>query len=141
MALPAAGCIAAGLATGADNPLFIIYIGTAGICLFLATAFVYLRVRDAGTDLEVAFGPVGLFGRKIPYDRIESVETTTVGFIHGWGVHGLPFFAITYRITGTECVRIDLKKPIGLFRFRRVYIGTDDPERLTAHISSRIAPD
>jgi hypothetical protein len=130
-----------GVVTGTGSALFVVYMGTAGICLFFGTAMVYLRVRDAGSELEVAFGPVRFFSSRIPYDRIESAEIDRMSFLHGWGVHGLPGFGVAYRVSGPECVRIELSEPIGVFRFRRVYIGTDEPERLLAHISSRISAE
>ena len=134
-------CLLLGVFNGGNNPLFIVYVGTAGILLFFASAMVFLRVRDRGNAVEVAFGPVRLFGRTIAYERIESAEITRVGFLHGWGVQGFPGFGVMYRVSGKECVRLELNAPVGVFRFRSVCIGTDEPERLLRHISSRIEQD
>lgn len=139
MACFGAACLVPGFLAGTDSPIFIVYVGTAGVLMVLAASLVYLRVVDEGDALSVAFGPVRLFATSIPYCRIESVEPDTLGFWDGWGLQGFPGFRAIFRVSGKDCVRVDLKERIGFFRFNRVYIGTDEPERLADFLESRIS--
>jgi hypothetical protein len=120
---------------GALPPVPLAVVGAA----FLAAAAMlgHLTVRDEGEALSVRFGPLPLFGTRIPYEAIESVETRPIGLLHGFGVHGLPGVFIVFSIWGFDAVRIRLKRRRGLFMAKRVIIGTDDAERLAAFLRER----
>lgn len=123
---------------GARGEALAMLVLTAAAFLLAALMFVYLDTSDEGDRLRVRFGPLPLFGTSIPYEAIESVEPTTTGIWHGWGVHGLPGVLLVMNIAGTDAVRIRLKRRRGLTRARTVIIGTDDPEGLLGLLRSKL---
>jgi len=113
---------------------------TGATFLLTALMFVHLDVSDEMDRLRVRFGPLPLFGTSIPYEAMESVEPTTTGIWHGWGVHGLPGVLLVMNIAGTDAVCIRLKRRRGLMRARTVIVGTDDPDGLLGLLRSKL-PD
>ena len=136
--LAAGGCLVGALLSGMDSPEFIPLVGAAAVFIVLGGCFVHLRVRDDGDALEVRFGPISLFGTRIPYERIESVETARTCLLDAWGIHGCPGRNVTWSVSGFDAVALRLARPHGLFRFRAIKIGTDEPEKLAAFIRTRI---
>jgi len=122
-----------------EDPRFIFLIALAALCLVLGICFRYLRVRDEGDALSVWFGPLLIFGMQIPYKEMASVEIARTGLIFGIGVHGLPFWRITYNLAVGECVRVTFKRRRGWLRLKSIDIGTDDAEGLAAYLNERIA--
>ena len=141
IALGGAVCLVAAVASGAENPGFIPFVAAAGAMMFVGACFAYLRVSDLGDRLGVRFGPIGLFGTSIRYDEIASAYAWYTTFWTRWGIHGMPFGGVTWNVSGYDCVRVVLKRPHGLFRFKRINIGTDDLHGLAAFLSSKIAPE
>ena len=104
----------------------------APFILLLALCFCQLRVRDDGDALAVRFGPIPLFGTRVPYRDIRHAEADRSALVDGWGVHWVPTRGWIFNIRGRDCVKLDLGK-------RTVRVGTDDPQGLAAFVSSRIA--
>ena len=103
-------------------------------CLFVVIAFSFqnLTVADGGDHLAVNYGPVNLFGTRIDYRDITSVEKGKSALIDGWGIHFVPFRGWTMNLYGFECVRIERGGKV-------IRIGTDDSENLTEFLRQRIA--
>ncbi len=105
----------------------------AGIFELLAFSFQRLRVRDKGENLSIAFGPLPLARKKVPYGNMLSATAGRTSLIQGWGIHWLPFKGWTWNIKGRGCV--DIKLASG----GTLTVGTDDPQGLEAFLQSRIA--
>ena len=103
----------------------------AALMFFLATCFAYLVVRDEGEYLGVRFGPVRLFGRRIAFSQIQSVEPCRSDFLDGWGIHAIPGRGIIYNLWGFDCVRLKVGS-------RTVRIGTDDVGGLTSYLKAKL---
>ena len=106
----------------------------AGVFVLLALCFGTLTVTDRGEALVARFGPLPLFGVRVPYAEIESAEQSRTGFIDGWGIHWLPGRGWVYNLWGFECVRM-------VVRGRVVRIGTDDAAGLVAFVRKRALHD
>ncbi len=130
-------CLASALVCGPQYPGFMGLVAGACLMMLVAACFVYLRVRDAGDRLSIRYGPVELFGTSIRYDNIASAQPSRTTFLAGWGIHGMPFVGVVYNIHGYACVKVTFKRPSGLFRFRYMAIGTDDPEGLARFLSGK----
>jgi len=114
------------------EPAAALAVGGAGALLLLsAAAFHRLRVRDGGEALEIAFGPLPLFARRVPYAAIRSVRPGRTSLIDGWGIHWVPWRGWTWNLSGFTCVVLELEGG------RRLRIGTDDPGRLVAWLEAR----
>lgn len=115
------------------DPLVRAALGAAAIAVaVIACSFRYLRVRDAGDHLEVRFGPLPIFVKRIDYRELRSVEPARSGWIDGWGIHYTLGRGWIYNLWGRDCVRLEREK--GALR-----IGTDDVEGLTRFLRERIA--
>jgi len=103
-----------------------IFIGTAVFMILLAISFVYLRVEDDPVELglRVRFGPLPLFGTRIPYEDIESIEVARSSWLDGWGVHWAPGRGWIYNLWGFSCVEIHRSHGPS------VRVGTNDAQRL-----------
>ena len=106
-------------------------VGMAILFIALAACFAHLRVRDAGDTLEVAFGPLHVFRRRVRYDEIVSAREGRSILLDGWGIHFVPGRGWTWNIHGFAAVELELT------RGRRLRIGTDDGARLVAHLKAR----
>ena len=109
----------------------IVVVIAAGIMFTLSLAFRTLTVLDGDDSLVVRYGPLNLFGTKIPYEKITGVEPGTTSIIDGWGIHYIPFRGWTLNLWGFECVKIQ----VGTKTMR---IGTDDSENLVQFLEKRI---
>src|SRR5262245_32824577 len=99
--LLAIGLLEAGAAVAVDILAVRAGLGASAATLFvLAACFAHLRVRDAGEHLDVRFGPLRLFGKRIAYRDMRSVEPARSDFLDGWGIHGLPGRGWIYNIWG-----------------------------------------
>ena len=105
------------------------------ISLAFVAFFVHLRTRDEGGTLSARFGPVGLFGTRIPYDEVESVEVLDISTLDGIGVHWTISKGWLYNIRGGKCVTVTLAGG------RKRSIGTDDAEGLAGFLRSRMSGD
>jgi hypothetical protein len=114
-------------------PGAVVALVAAGVALGLAAgAMAWLRVRDAGDRLEVRFGPLPLFRRRLWYRDVERAELSRSHWYEGWGVRWNPVRGWLWNAAGLDCVcvyRAGRRKP-----FR---IGTDDPHGLAAFLNAR----
>jgi len=98
----------------------------------LALSFHWLRVADRGDHLLIAFGPLPVFRRRVPYKvMVRAIRGRTL-LIEGWGIHWVPFRGWTWNIDGRECARIELSGS------RRLSVGTDDAQCLVPFLKSRL---
>ena len=102
----------------------------AGALAVITLTVATLTVRDTGTELQVRFGPVPLFGTRLRYDDVRAVRQARSRLIDGWGIHWLPRRGWIYNLWGRDCVEVTLSR-------RRLRIGTDDPEGLAAFLAER----
>ncbi len=112
----------------------LILVITGGVILAVSLCFRDLTVRDEGDHLSVRFGPLPLFGTRIPYAEITDVQPGRSNLLDGWGVHWLPGKGWIFNIWGFDCVSITLKQ-------RMVRVGTDDLDNLLAFLHNQKTPD
>lgn len=92
-----------------EIPLVAIALLLAGLLIVvIAASFGWLTVSDGGDHLNVRFGPLPLFGTRIPYADITAVEPGRSSFIDGWGIHYIPWRGWTYNLWGFSCVKLTL---------------------------------
>jgi hypothetical protein len=116
-------------------------LAPAAMMLLTAGAFAHLRVWDDGNAVRARLGPFPLFGIRVPYSAVESVEVTRTSWYHGWGLHAVPGAWLVINIWGFDAVALNLKHPRGLLRCRRYLIGTDEPEALAEFVAERLHHD
>lgn len=103
----------------------------AAFLLLLAAMFQHLTIADAGEAIDIRFGPVSAFRRRIRYDEITSAEIDRTSWIDGWGIHWIPGRGTTWNLCGFDCVRLTING-------KTVRLGSDDATQLAAFIRSRI---
>ena len=107
-------------------------VAVAVVLLVLTLSFQTLTVSDQdGKYLDVRYGPLNLFGTRIAYDEITTVEQGTTSLIDGWGIHFIPFSGWTINLWCFECAKISRGKKV-------IRIGTDDSKNLVEFLQSRI---
>jgi len=107
-------------------------LGTAAaLFMVLAASFWSLTVEDDGEALRVRYGPLPLFGTRVPYATITSVARGRSAFIDGWGIHYIPGRGWTYNLWGRECVVLTRGG-------RMLRIGTDDGDGLAAFLQTKL---
>ena len=129
--LPAAAPLAAAWMLRHDDGLSFVLSALGLLMLVLAASFHHLTVADEGDRLSVAFGPVPLFQRRVPYDEIRHVEIGRTSILDGWGIHMSPKGGWVWNIWGRDCVVLRLRK--GILR-----IGTDDAQNLAMFLKGRM---
>ena len=124
--------LAAAYLIGIQSQAAGVSLGVLGCLLFLVSlCFRYLMIRDEGEYLSVRFGPIPLFGAKIRYRDIESVEPDRTTVLDGWGLHWVPGRGTTINIWGFDCVKLRV-------RGRTIRIGTDDRDNLYRLIKTKM---
>lgn len=113
-------------------PLAWLFLCVATLMLIMMTSFFQLTTEDRDTYLSVRFGPLPLFRKQIPYSEIVSTEISKTSFLDGWGIHYSIRGGWVWNIWGFRCVLIQLPK-------QKLWIGTDQPERLNDLLLSKIA--
>lgn len=113
-----------------DRWFALILLASALLMLMVAASFHHLRVRDRGEHLEVAFGPLPLFRRRIRYADIRSVESERLTLLDGLGLRRSKHGGWTWTIRGRDCVVVNLDRS-------SLRIGTDDPQGLIDFLRSR----
>lgn len=103
----------------------------AALILFLSKCFTNLTIEDQGDCLSVRFGPIPVFGTKIPYSAIHGVQPDRMSLIDAWGIHWIPGRGWSYRLWGPDCVRLDVGP-------RTVRLGSDDVAGLVEFLTGRI---
>lgn len=114
-------------------PVVAVSAGVLGLLTLLAMSGRFLAIRDAGDHLEIAFGPVPLFHKRVAYADIVSVEPGESRWIDGWGIHYTPFRGWFWNIWGYSCVVLHLRN-----KKRPLHLGTDDVHGLIQFLESRI---
>jgi hypothetical protein len=131
--LPAAGLLVA--VPLVHTPVARILLASAfAATVFTAAMFTWLRVRDEGESLVLAYGPLPVFRKQIRLADITAVETGRTSILDGWGIHWIPGRGWTYNLWGFQCVKLRVGP-------QTIRIGTDDPQGLAAMLQSRIAAD
>ncbi|MDJ0523460.1 MAG: hypothetical protein QNJ90_15435 [Planctomycetota bacterium] len=102
--------------------------------VLFAFSFKHLRVRDEDDALGIRFGPIPVFGKRVPYASMREAHIARSSLIDGWGIHWAPGRGWTWNLWGRDCVEITTEK--GLLR-----VGTDDPAGLQAWLEKRIAEE
>jgi len=100
-------------------------------CFLISLCFGHLVVRDDRDALSVRFGPLPLFGVRVPYAQIMAAEAARSTFLDGWGVHWMPGKGWIYNLWGRDCVRIHMGR-------KTVRVGTDDVAGLLAFLKTRV---
>lgn len=104
------------------------------LVLILAASFHHLTVADEGDRLEIKFGPLPLFRRRVKYADIQSVEVGRTTLLDGWGIHMSLRGGWVWNLWGWDCVVLRLRK--GTLR-----VGTDDAENLRNFIVERTSEE
>jgi hypothetical protein len=92
------------------TPLLLAFFGT-------------LTVSIDGERLLAKFG-IGLVRKSIPLSRIASFQSIRMRWLHGFGIHWIPFRGWLYNVSRLKAVEIIMKSG------RHIFIGTDEPEVL-----------
>ena len=116
------------------RPAFLLLVTLGVLTIVLSLCFRWLTVSDTGDALEVRFGPIPIFRRRIPYAAIERVAPARSRLVDGLGVHWVPGRGWTWNLWGFDCVELVIDG-------RTLRIGTDDREGLTAFLESRLGTD
>jgi hypothetical protein len=104
-----------------------VFLGLSVVTMVLAFCFKTLTVEDGGDHLQVSFGPLPFFRKRIPYSQISDISRGRSSFLDGWGIHYMPGRGWIWNLWGYDCVEMRLNES----RFR---IGTDDPDELVAFL-------
>jgi hypothetical protein len=124
---------AAGALLSTDQRILAVILAAASaMAVLLALCFRELTVEDRGDSLSVRFGPLRLFGTRIPYKAITAVEAGRSSFTDGWGVHYVPGRGWTYNLWGFECVVVHQGKKL-------IRIGTEDAITLRNFLKRQMA--
>jgi len=115
----------------ADPVAFYTLVGVAGVMLLAAACFGSLTIEDAGDGLQVRYGPLPLFRKRIAYSAIRSARPGRSSIVDGWGIHWVPGRGWTWNLWGLNCVELDVGG-------KMLRIGSDDAENLAAFLRTRI---
>lgn len=130
-ALVAAGGIVLSVSHGPlSTPEGLVGLVVVLLALVLAS-FGALTVRVTDEEVRWYFGP-GLFGRRIPLDRIRDAEVHRSAWYWGYGIRWTPRGWL-WRSSGLDAVWIELASG------KRVGVGSPDPEGLRRAILERRA--
>ena len=115
------------------EPLFArwLMVGLGTLFLLLGASFQHLTVEDQGDHLDIRFGPLPLFRRRVRYEDMRDVEVGRTTLLEGWGVHLSLRGGWVWNIWGRDCVVIHLER--GTLR-----VGTDDTRNLAEFLGRRI---
>lgn len=101
------------------------------ILVFTAACFHRMTVASDGDGLNISFGPIRLFRKRIAYRDIKAVERVKCNlFLDGIGVHYGPFRGWVYNISSGDLIKIVTENQI-------IRIGTDDADGLLNHLQER----
>jgi hypothetical protein len=116
-----------------NEPLFArwLFVGIATLFLLLGASFRQLAVEDRGDHLDVHFGPLPLFRRRIRYEDMRDVAIDRTTLPESWGIHMSPRGGWVWNIRGRDCVVIHLET--GTIR-----VGTNDAANLAGFLMERI---
>ena len=104
-----------------------VFVGLATLFLLLGASFRHLVVEDRGEHLDIHFGPLPLFRRRIRCEAVRDVAVDRTTLLESWGIHMSPRGGWVWNIWGRDCVVIHLER--GTLR-----LGTDDAANLEAFL-------
>lgn len=114
-----------------ESPFARLLIVVPFLILLLAACFATLTVQVTAAEIDVRFGPLPLFQRRIAFTSVSEVEVARSGLIDGFGVHWIPGRGWIWNLWGFDCVALVVDgEP-----FR---IGTNDPTGLAEAIRSSV---
>lgn len=99
------------------------------VCLVL---FYRLKITIEDRVVCASFG-VGVIRKKVQLAEIIGCEPVRIRWWYGWGIHLTPFGWL-YNVSGFDAVLITLRNG------KKLALGTDDPQGLTAAIRDSIHP-
>jgi hypothetical protein len=114
------------------EPVVLIIMPAVGLVMIvLAPCFHYLTVADEGDHLQIRFGPLPLFQKRILYEDIRHIEIGRTTILDSWGIHGSLRGGMVWNIWGRDCVTVHHR---GI-----THIGTDDAETLAALLKTKMS--
>lgn len=130
-ALVIGGAVAGSTLKGGDGRAIALILVVVGLFFgLLGAAIAWSRVHDDGDALRIAFGPLALFRRRVPYAAMRGAKAMRLGWSHGIGIHSAPGGGWTWNVRGGAAVELTLERG-------RLLIGTDDAEGLVAFVRER----
>lgn len=127
----AVGIFALGAVVPGAGPYRFLFFGCGVVLLGLAACFARLTIRATDDALLLRFGPLPLFGKRIPYREIRSFRIARSKWVDGWGIHWIPGRGWTWNLWGFDCIELELEH--GSLR-----VGTDDPQGLAEQLARRV---
>jgi uncharacterized membrane protein YdbT with pleckstrin-like domain len=111
----------------------IVLLGSSALLVVLALSYRYLAVEGRDDSLLVRYGPLPLFSKTIPYERIEKAEVGRTLLIDGWGIHySMIRRGWVWNLWGRSCVNIHYRDG------HLIQVGSDDAENLANFLHGRI---
>ncbi|MBL8842088.1 MAG: hypothetical protein JNL90_11250 [Planctomycetes bacterium] len=130
-ALVIGGAVAGSTLKSDDGRAIALILVAVGLFLgLLGAAIAWLRVHDDGDALRIAFGPLALFRRRVPYAAMRGAKAIALGWSHGIGIHLAPGGGWTWNVRGGAAVEITLERG-------RLLVSSDDPNGLVAFLRQR----
>lgn len=120
----------AGLALGMTPPGFLARLALVGILGAAAYSFRSLTVEVDEEEVRLQFGDGPIRHSFLLHD-VYSVQTVRTTPLQGWGIHWIGNGWL-YNIYGLDAVELCFHNG------KRAYIGTDEPEKLSAAIDGRL---
>ncbi len=118
------------LALGLTPPGWIIRLATIGVLGTAAKFMSELAVEVDSSQISLNFGQ-GVFKKSFNLRDVVLAKATRTTPLQGWGIHWIGSGWL-YNIYGLDAVELRMLDG------KHVYIGTDDPENLTAAINQRL---
>ncbi len=115
-------------ATGNEPPPIGVLLITPFILLVVLILFYQLVVEVNNETVKIRFG-IGLIRKSWNIEKFESAKAVKNSFLHGWGIRFSGNTTI-YNVSGLHAVELSLRNSK-----RKVRIGTNEPEKLAAHIN------
>ncbi|HEY1975764.1 MAG TPA: hypothetical protein VGG89_04445 [Candidatus Baltobacteraceae bacterium] len=113
--------------TGPDSTA---HLAAFAVVAAMCIGFVQLTTRVDSRGVAWSF-TIGIPGGVIAFEDIDEVQTTTMRFWEGWGIHWTILHGWLWNVAGYQGVMITKKNG------RRVTLGTDDPQGLYEAILSK----
>lgn len=118
------------IALGLTPPGWLFRIATLGVLGTAATMMQSLKIEIDSSEINIAFGQ-GIVKKTFKLSEIQMAKATKTTPLNGWGIHWIGNGWL-YNIYGLDAV--ELRFTNGKY----VYLGTDEPENLTAAINQRL---
>lgn len=119
-------------ALAVDSATAAVPLGITGAALvFAGSCFGTLTITGDRDALALRYGPLPVFRKRFPYDKITAVRQGRSALIDGWGIHYIPGRGWTYNLWGYDCALLEMDG-------RTIRIGSDDAQRLVEFLQSRI---